>query len=61
MSRGVRSARKMKAFAKDRVAAIASEEDWEAALARSGERLLVIEFAAVRGAHSTAAPQSRGG
>ena len=48
MSRGVRSARKMKAFVKDRVAPIASEDDWEAALQRSGPRLLVIEFAAVR-------------
>ena len=46
--RGVRGARKMRSFIKDRVATVSSEEEWEAALARSGERLLVIEFAAVR-------------
>jgi hypothetical protein len=48
-ARGVRGARKMRAFAKERVAGVASEEEWEAALARAGDRLLVAEFAAVRG------------
>jgi hypothetical protein len=60
MSRGVRSARKMKAFVKERVAAIATEDEWEAALQRSGDRLLVIEFAAVRGT-ALAVPRRRRG
>lgn len=48
-ARGMRGARKMPGFVKDRVAAMASEDDLDAALARSGDRLLVVEFAAVRG------------
>lgn len=47
-ARGVRGARKMRSFVKDRVVAVANEEDFEAALRSGSERLLVIEFAAVR-------------
>ena len=47
-ARGMRGARKMRGFVKDRVVSIASEDEWEQQLLRSGDRLLVIEFAAVR-------------
>lgn len=47
-ARGVRGARKMRAFAKDRVTVVSSEEEWENVLSRAGGQLLVAEFAAVR-------------
>jgi hypothetical protein len=47
-ARGVRGARKMRAFAKDRVVGVSSEEAWEEALKRAGGRLVVAEFVAVR-------------
>jgi hypothetical protein len=56
-ARGVRGARKMRAFAKDRVAGVGSEEEWEGVLARAGSRLLVAEFAAVRARAPVAASQ----
>jgi hypothetical protein len=57
-ARGMRGARKMRSFIKDRVAAVASEEELEAALERSGDRLLVVEFGAVRS--TPAARRTRG-
>ena len=46
--KGMRGARKLKAFKKERISVCSSEEDWEASLARAGDRLLVAEFSAVR-------------
>ncbi len=55
-ARGVRGARKMRAFKKERVTTVTSEEDWEARLRRGGDRLLLVEFAAVRLASNTRRP-----
>jgi len=38
----------MRAFRKERVASVTSEEDWETVLRRAGDRLLLVEFTAVR-------------
>jgi thiol-disulfide isomerase/thioredoxin len=45
--KGMRGARKLRAFKKERIAVCSSEDDWETALSTSGDRLLVAEFSAV--------------
>jgi hypothetical protein len=53
--RSIKGARKLRTFAENRVVTIASEEDWEACFTRARDRLVVVEFSAVRSAVAVAA------
>jgi len=53
--RSIKGARKLRTFAQNTVVNVASEEDWEACFTRARDRLVVVEFSAVRSADAVAA------